>query len=216
MIPLCSVRQGLPVAPNVRRKNTTPRMALMSDEKKSLADAEESLGSNPQPSDSQADRVLRLVHWTSTASRHLRRRLADVGEMLGLSDTELLVLWLCSGGDRVQVDLAGVIGISPAQMSGMVERLRSRGLVAMHRLAMDRRRQVWRTSAAGQTLLVRAAQHLSALSGAIASGLSASEQQAAQTLCQRLAEVVAVSARRPSTKTAADHHELQRASKEAA
>ena len=173
-------------------------------------------GSRVLPSDLQADRLLRLVHWTSAASRHLRRRLADVAEGLGLSDTELLVVWLCSGGGRVQVDLAGAIGISPAQMSGMVERLRARGLVAMHRQAMDRRRQIWRTSAAGQALLSKAAQHLSALAASVGSGISESEQQTVQALCERLAEAVTIHARRSASKAAGDHQDGQRVSKEAA
>src|SRR5206468_2576310 len=105
-----------------------------------------------------------------------------------LSDTELLVVWLCSGGGRIQVELALAIGISPAQMSGMVERLRSRGLVAMHRLAMDRRRQIWRTTAVGQSLLAAAAEHLNELAAGISRGLSAEEQSAAEGLCERLAE----------------------------
>jgi DNA-binding MarR family transcriptional regulator len=139
-------------------------------------------------SDSHADRLLRLVHWTSTASRHLRKRLAELAKPFDLSDTELLVVWLCSGGGRIQVELAGAIGISPAQMSGMVERLRSRGLVAMHRLAMDRRRQVWRTTAGGQTLLADAAVQLNELAAGISLGLNAEEQNAAERLCERLAE----------------------------
>ena len=67
-------------------------------------------------SDSHADRLLRLIHWTSAASRHLRKRLAELAKPLELSDTELLVVWLCSGCGRIQVELAGAIGISPAQM----------------------------------------------------------------------------------------------------
>src|SRR5207249_714773 len=131
------------------------------------------------PGDSQADGLLRLVHWTGAASRHLRKRLAEFAQPFELSDTELLVVWLCSGGGRIQVDLAGAIGISPAQMSGMVERLRSRGLVGMHRLARDRRRQVWRTTTAGQTLLAEAAGHLNELAICIRGGLSEDEQRAA-------------------------------------
>src|SRR5215510_7646639 len=142
-------------------------------------------GEELPPSDSHADRLLRLVHWTSNASRHLRKRLAELAKPLELSDTELLVVWLCSGGGRIQVDLAGAIGISPAQMSGMVERLRSRGLVAMHRLAMDRRRQVWRTTQAGQTLLAEAADHLNQLATCIRGALSDVEQNAAEDLCER-------------------------------
>lgn len=148
----------------------------------------EATGASYPPSDTQADRLLRLVHWTSTASRHLRRRLAEVAEVFELSDTELLVVWLCSGGGRIQVELAGAIGVSPAQMSGLVERLRSRGLVAMHRLAMDRRRQIWRTTSAGQTLLGQAAGHLNELAACVGGAVSSDEQQAAQTLCERLAE----------------------------
>ena len=189
----------------------------MSEEHNDATESAEGLTARIPPSDSQADRLLSLIHWTSTASRHLRRRLADVAAELGLSDTELLVVWLCSGGGRVQVDLAGAIGISPAQMSGMVERLRSRGLVAMHRQAMDRRRQVWRASAAGQVLLSQAAGHLNELAASITSGLASDEQQAARSLCQRLAEAVAENARRPRGKPSrASEHDVQRASKEAA
>jgi DNA-binding MarR family transcriptional regulator len=144
----------------------------------------------PSPSDSQADRLLRLVHWTSAASRHLRRRLAEVAESIDLSDSELLVVWLCNGGGRIQVELAGALGISPAQMSGLVERLRSRGLVAMHRQAMDRRRQVCRTTPAGQELLSGTAEHLNELAASVGAGLSSDEQQVAQTLCERLSEAV--------------------------
>src|SRR5438046_438744 len=103
-------------------------------------------GGPSQSTDSVADRLLHLVHWTSAASRHLRKRLSDIASNLDLTDSELLVVWLCSGAGRVQIDLAAAIGTSPAQMSGMVERLRARGLVAMHRLAADRRRQVCRTT----------------------------------------------------------------------
>lgn len=189
----------------------------MTDDPIPSLDAAEPAESGPPLNDAQANRLLRLVHWTSAASRQLRRRLAEVAEGLALSDTELLVVWLCSGNGRVQVDLAGSIGISPAQMSGLVERLRSRGLVAMHRLAMDRRRQVCRTTSAGQTRLADAARQLSELTVCIRRGLSDEEQQLAQTLCERLAEAVATSARRPTTPAAViDRPGEQRASKEAA
>jgi DNA-binding MarR family transcriptional regulator len=146
-------------------------------------------GGQLPPSDSQADRLLRLVHWTSAASRQLRRRLVDVGAAFELSDSELLVVWLCSGGGRIQGELATSIGVSPAQMSGMVERLRSRGLVAMHRSVADRRRQVWRATACGQTLLAHAARHLNELAASVGEDLSDEEQHVAQTLCERLAQV---------------------------
>jgi DNA-binding MarR family transcriptional regulator len=155
--------------------NAWPRMALMND------------GPNA-PGDTQADRLLRLVHWTGAASRHLRRRLAEVAAGFDLSDSELLVVWLCNGGGRVQIELAGLIGISPAQMSGMVERLRARDLVAMHRLAMDRRRQVWRMTTAGQALLSQAARRLEEQTIELAGDLSHRELDAMQVLCERLTQ----------------------------
>src|SRR5687768_15747008 len=118
------------------------------------------MGADKADNLAETDAVLRLVHWTSHASRQLRRRLADVAGRLELSDTELLVLWVCSGGGRVQIELAGEIGVSPAQTSGMVERLHSRGLIAMRRQAVDRRRQVCETTEAGIELLAGAAEDL--------------------------------------------------------
>lgn len=176
---------------------------MNNDSKLSLA-AAEAARSKPLETDSQAERLMRLVHWTSSASRHLRRRLAEIAAVLDLSDNELLVVWLCSSSGQVQVELAGAIGISPAQMSGLVERLRSRGLVAMYRLAGDRRRQLWRTTPAGQALLKQAIHDLNELAASIKSDLSDAEQQTAQTLCERLAQA------------AANHQERQRMSKEAA
>ena len=140
----------------------------------------------PPAGDAHAERLLRLVHWTSAASRQLRRRLAEVAQAIDLSDAELLVVWLCRGDGHVQVELASAIGISPAQMSGLVERLRARGLVAVHRQAMDRRRQVWRTSPEGESLLGEVAGQLHDLAAAVGTLLTADEQQAVLSLCEHL------------------------------
>jgi len=162
-------------------------------------------------------RLLALVHWTSAASRQLRRRLAEVASTIELSDAELLVLWFCHGGGQVQVELAAAIGISPAQMSGLVERLRLRELVAMHRSATDRRRQVWRTTAAGENLLGDIASHLDALAAAVQGGLSLTEQQTVESLCQRLVDAVGQQGRRAGGNAPrAGQQDEQRASKEAA
>lgn len=158
------------------------------------------------PGITEADSLLKLVHWTSHASRQLRRRLAEVAGRYDLSDTELLVLWVCTGGGRVQIELAGEIGVSPAQTSGMVERLHSRGLMAMRRQAVDRRRQVCETTAAGLELLAGAAAALGEVSQCLGTDLDANELQLAEALCQRLC--LALKELRPIDK--------QRASKEAA
>jgi DNA-binding MarR family transcriptional regulator len=153
----------------------------------------------------KADSLLRLVHWTSSASRQLRRRLAEIAGRHDLSDTELLVLWISSGGGRVQIELAGEIGVSPAQMSGIVERLRSRGLVEMRRQAVDRRRQECETTLLGSDVLARTARDLESLARSLADDLNADEQALAEALCQRLTAALKEAA--PADK---------RASKEAA
>lgn len=137
---------------------------------------------------SQADRLLELIHSLNTAGRHLRRHLAELAATFDLTDNELLVVWQCRGTGWVQVELAGSIGVSPAQMSGMVDRLGSRGLVGMHRPTMDRRRQVWRTTSAGQQLLAEIAPHLEQLAAQLFGGFSAADEQATVGICQRLAK----------------------------
>lgn len=140
----------------------------------------------------RGDRLLALVHRTSCAARQLRRRLAALADNAGLSDNEVLVLWLAEGvaGGLVQGDLATAIGISPAQMSGIVERLRKRGLIAMERSPLDRRRQVWRSTLAGGEVLESLKPGLFAIAEHLDALVSPDEQQAAVALCQQLAEAL--------------------------
>jgi hypothetical protein len=58
----------------------------------------------------------------------------------------------------------------------------------MHRQALDRRRQVWRTSPAGQTLLAQLTPHLDQLAHDVREALTFDEVHAAQ-LCERLAGI---------------------------
>jgi DNA-binding MarR family transcriptional regulator len=134
--------------------------------------------------------LLELVRQTSSAGRALRRLLADEAASEGLNDAELLVIWLCAGGSSpgvVQGELAAAIGVSPALMSGTVERLRSRELITRHRSPIDRRRQVWQTTSSGQACLARLRQRLAALSAAIEMRMTTEQQRETRTLCQRLA-----------------------------
>lgn len=207
-------RQSLPIARVLTHPIATD--GRMQDKSHVAGEPAAGLGAGPA-GDAHAERLLRLVHWTSAASRQLRRRLAEVALAIDLSDAELLVVWLGRGDGHVQFELASAIGISPAQMSGLVERLRVRGLVAMHRLANDRRRQVWRTSPAGEALLGEVARQLDELAVAISGTLSTDQQQAVESLCQRLVEAVSHGGRRPhSGSSRTGDQDEQRASKEAA
>ena len=154
-----------------------------------------------------AEHLLGLVHWLSAASRQVRRSLADVAAACELSDSELLIVWLCSGTGRVQVELAAAIGVSPAQMSGLVDRLGQRGLVGMSRPASDRRRQVWKTTTAGQNVLTQVAAPLERLALALADRVAPHEQRLMRTLCERLAA---------AAESARDSDNDQRLGKEAA
>jgi MarR family 2-MHQ and catechol resistance regulon transcriptional repressor len=131
--------------------------------------------------------LLRLVQRASSAGRTLRRLLADHAAAADLSDAELLMLWLCGEGHgMVQGELAAAIGVSPALMSGMVERLRQRSLLEMQRSLVDRRRQVWRTTEAGRQLLADLRPVLVRLAGQLSERFSSADQQTLENLCDRL------------------------------
>jgi DNA-binding MarR family transcriptional regulator len=81
----------------------------------------------------------------------------------GVSETEFRVLWRLLTAENAarpvdstpcldQADLAHDLAVSPAQVSAVVDRLRRANLIAAAPIE-DRRRQVWRLSAAGHELL---------------------------------------------------------------
>jgi DNA-binding MarR family transcriptional regulator len=137
-------------------------------------------------------RLLALVHRASAAGRALRRLLADEAAAVGLSDVELLVVWLCDEGPGLaQVELAHEVGISPAQMSATVERLRQRGLIAVQRSALDRRRQVWRTTDGGRQALAALKPAIERAAAGIDARFAPDDQLAMSRLALRLAGTVA-------------------------
>jgi DNA-binding MarR family transcriptional regulator len=77
---------------------------------------------------------------------------------VGLSEAEFRILWLLRksgnsevrGGAADQTMLAEELVVSPAQVSGLVERLRSRGLIEPEIFGGDRRRQAWRLTKDGE------------------------------------------------------------------
>lgn len=80
-----------------------------------------------------------------------------------INEPEFRLLWLLAGTCSSdvsavpldQADLAEQLVVSPAQVSGAVERLRSLGLVERVQHQRDRRRQLWRVTEAGDALLGR-------------------------------------------------------------
>jgi DNA-binding MarR family transcriptional regulator len=141
---------------------------------------------------------LHLIQAAGAAGRQLRRWLADRLQRFDLAETEFLVLWLCrqrpNHGGWVQGDLGQAAGISPAQTSSLVERLRKRGLIDMKRSTMDRRRQVWHLLQEGEDLLGRIRNGLENVAHRLDAMVSPEEQEAAAQLFDRLVDAAERSA----------------------
>jgi DNA-binding MarR family transcriptional regulator len=133
-----------------------------------------------------------LIQTAGSAGRQLRRWLTERLVRFDLTDSEFQVLWLCAqsrpSGGWVQGDLAQAAGISPAQTSSLVERLRKRGLMDMKRSTIDRRRQVWHLLAQGEDLLFRIRTGLESVAHRLDALVAPEEQEAAARLFDRLVD----------------------------
>jgi DNA-binding MarR family transcriptional regulator len=113
-----------------------------------------------------AQRMLTQV----VVGRRCQRAILAALDKVQLTDTQLLVLWgidqilPASAGSGVgQSEIAQSLGISPAQVSGLVEQLRQLGDLDCQRAANDRRQQLWHLTAAGRERLQRALQTIATL-----------------------------------------------------
>lgn len=112
----------------------------------------------------QIDAACRLAGEGKLAARRI------TGWLRGseINEPEFRLLWLLAGatnsGDGAvsldQADLAEQLVVSPAQVSGAVERLRSLGLLERVDSQRDRRRQLWQVTNAGDELLRRIVNHV--------------------------------------------------------
>jgi DNA-binding MarR family transcriptional regulator len=105
------------------------------------------------PDDNQRlESACRLI----ATGRNIARQLAAAVREFQLSETEFRLLWLLrersSDSDDASTEqstLAQHLGISPAQVSAIVEKLRTRQMVVSAADANDRRRQVWKLTSSG-------------------------------------------------------------------
>jgi DNA-binding MarR family transcriptional regulator len=107
-----------------------------------------------------------------------------------LGDADLLVLWSCAGGAERGVPqnlLVDEVGLSPAQTSGLLDRLRQRGLVTSRRPAQDRRRQLWRLEPDGRRLLGEALTRIAGLAESALLPLSCDEQSTLELFLEAVA-----------------------------
>lgn len=108
---------------------------------------------------------LTAAAWVDAACQHAIAGKLACREISGwlrgfqIQEPEFRLLWLLARGANSaecsldQAELAERLIVSPAQVSGAVERLRSLGLLERVQHERDRRRQLWRvTDAAGELL----------------------------------------------------------------
>lgn len=160
-----------------------------------------------EPSDPAPNAWLSLVLKLSQCSRQLRRALAELASQHGLSDTDSLALWVCQQSGAVgqpQHDLATQMGISPAQLSGLLEALGERGLLIGRRPSHDRRRQYWRITPVGAELLRQLFADLSAWCRPLVGELPDSERR---QLEEQLSRLTCASADNPATPSVTSHRQ---------
>ena len=111
----------------------------------------------------QVDAACRRV----VAGKLATKELAGWVRELGVSESEFRLLWQLEfdGGGAAhdtgtrsetlpdQAMLAEQLALSPAQMSGLVERLSAAGFIEPEQSPRDRRRQAWRIALAGRLLV---------------------------------------------------------------
>jgi DNA-binding MarR family transcriptional regulator len=146
------------------------------------------------PPDSAGAAALELAYEIACYQRLLRAGLTGRLRGWGISDHDFWVLWLCgraAPNGVVQQELAAAVGVSTAQMSGLVERLRQHGLLASCRSDRDRRRQYWRLTAAGDALLAEIQTEIGERAGDWEAACSVQDRRAFLAVVRRLANVIA-------------------------
>ena len=157
--------------------------------------SEDDTGSASVPQVPGLMRLLLAVDW---ANRKLKHLLDAALHPLETTESEFFLLWqLRRRNDWGQNELALALSISPAQMSGIVERLRQRGWLEVQRSTTDRRRQHLRLSHLGSSTLQQAVENLLPLSTALEQALPLSQQTILLTQCAILEQL--------STVTPASH-----------
>lgn len=103
-----------------------------------------------------ADRWIELLRQILVCGQMLGEAISHWAGRRGLRQREFFLLWACQHAQPLgigQNELADVMAVSAAHVSGLVEQLRSRGLLRGWRPPSDRRRQLWRMTPAGEKAL---------------------------------------------------------------
>jgi len=107
-------------------------------------------------SSTPAARWIELAERILACGRLLRDDLTQQAGQWQLNEPEFSVLWVCLHAPPQgisQNELAAELAVSASRVSGLVERLRRRGLLESRRGKSDRRRQLWRLTPTGRATL---------------------------------------------------------------
>jgi DNA-binding MarR family transcriptional regulator len=125
---------------------------------------------SPNASEPQAPARIDAMCRGIVAGKLATRELGALVRPVGLGEAEFRLLWALSncGSDvtstpAAQSGLADKLAVSPAQISGLVERLRSQGYIETGSAGGDRRRQVWRLTGTGQQAIAKVLNVVAAL-----------------------------------------------------
>lgn len=131
-----------------------------------------------------------LIKRLQLCHRSLRAMVEQALSDLEMTDTELLVLGACQRSvseASAQGAIAVEIGVSPAQLSALVEKLRLRGWLSVERAVGDRRKQLIAPTALGSDRLRQANDRLKAVSLLLAAYLPHTQLHAIVHGLERLA-----------------------------
>ncbi len=135
------------------------------------------------------DQLATITQALTRCTRQLKGVISGQISDCELTETEFFLLWFCrQAGEQgvAQKEMTDAIGVSPAQMSATVDRLRTRGLMEARRTAIDRRRQQLILSPEGRLVLDEALGNLSGFSQRLVASLSESELTTLCSLTERL------------------------------
>ena len=143
----------------------------------------------PQPF---RDGLVELAYELALCQRQLSSLLMECLRPWELGYTEFVVLWLCERATVrgvPQKDLVTATGVSSAQISGVVEQLRQRGLLAAERGSQDRRQQLWHLADEGRRMVAQLRAGLAPAAEHICNRMSPLDTEHLRELLQRLRAV---------------------------
>jgi DNA-binding MarR family transcriptional regulator len=140
--------------------------------------------------DESAAGRLNTICGVIAAGRIAARNLASQVRVLGLSETQVRLLWFLRSTELAadaskappdQTRLAAGLGFSAAQISSVVDTLREQGAVVSKPAPGDRRRQIWQLTPAGLEWTERILVHVARGTGPHGSRLSSDNPDSLST-----------------------------------